>query len=99
MRTDSDEDAGGGPGPAEPKAEAASEPAIFSRRAQVMIAELHHSLGQEMKALATHHTRFQGALLACNVETQTAMLQTYRDQLHSVLSVVSRLCITVDKRI
>lgn len=77
-----------------------SEPAaatIISKRALSRLADLQHQLSQEMQALSAQHSRFLGALLACDVTTQRAMMMEYRDQLHALHSVLSKLCVIIDR--
>lgn len=68
-----------------------------SKRAIVRITDLHHKLTQETQSLSTQHSRFVGAMMACDSGTQRTMMLEYRDQLHAVHSVLSRLCVVIDR--
>ncbi len=70
---------------------------IISKRALNRLADLQHQLAQETQALSSQYTRFMGALMACDASTQRAMMLEYRDQLHAVHSVLSRLCVVIDR--
>jgi hypothetical protein len=78
-----------------------SEPAegaiIVSKRALNRLADLQYKLGQEMQVLSAQHSRLMGALMACDANTQRSMMTEYRDQLHAVHSVLSRLCVAIDR--
>jgi hypothetical protein len=50
-----------------------------------------------MQVLSSQHSRLMGALMACDANTQRAMMLEYRDQLHSVHSVLSKLCVVIDR--
>lgn len=70
---------------------------IVSKRALNRLADLQHKLTQEMQALSAQHSRLMGALMACDANTQRSMMLEYRDQLHAVHSVISRLCVVIDR--
>ena len=70
---------------------------IVSKRALNRLADLQHKLGQEMQVLSAQHSRLMGALMACDANTQRSMMTEYRDQLHAVHSVLSRLCVAIDR--
>ncbi len=78
-----------------------SEPAeggiIISKRALNRLADLQHKLSQEMQVLSAQHSRLMGALMACDATTQRITMLEYRDQLHAVHSVLSRLCMVIDR--
>lgn len=71
--------------------------AIVSKRALNRLADLQYKLLQEMQTLSAQHSRLMGALMACDANTQRATMLEYRDQLHAVHSVLSRLCMVIDR--
>ena len=79
-------------------ADSADGTAIVSKRTLNRLADLQHKLGQEMQALSAQHSRLMGALLACDANTQRSMMLEYRDQLHAVHSVISKLCVVIDRQ-
>jgi hypothetical protein len=70
---------------------------IFSKRAVVRFADLHYQFNQEVQRLGSRHSHFMGALMACDQDTQRAMMLAYRDQLHAIHVVLSHLCVVIDK--
>ena len=70
---------------------------VVSKRALNRLADLQHKLGQEMQTLSAQHSRLMGALMACDANTQRAVMLEYRDQLHAVHSILSRLCVVIDR--
>ncbi|MGD9841859.1 MAG: hypothetical protein AB7F79_02870 [Steroidobacteraceae bacterium] len=68
-----------------------------SKRALNRLADMHHKLFQEVKILSGQHSRLMGALMACDASTQRTMIIEYRDQLHAVHSVLSRLCVAIER--
>jgi len=79
-------------------AEAAENPSIISKRAQKKLVDLHQKMTREFQHLAGQHSRLMGALMACDANTQRVMLIEYRDQLHAVHTVLSRLCVVIDRQ-
>ncbi|MGC3981042.1 MAG: hypothetical protein QM808_07285 [Steroidobacteraceae bacterium] len=77
--------------------ESAAGNIVVSKRALNRLADLHHKLSQEMQVLMTQHSRLMGALMACDATTQRTMMLEYRDQLHAVHSVLTRLCVVIDR--
>ncbi|HVY23374.1 MAG TPA: hypothetical protein VG962_08500 [Steroidobacteraceae bacterium] len=70
---------------------------IVSKRALQRLAELQHVLSAEMRILSERHSRFLGALMACDAATQQAMMLEYRDQLHSVHAVIAKLRMVLER--
>lgn len=70
---------------------------VVSKRALNRLADLQHRLAQEMQVLSSQHSRLMGALMACDANTQRSMMLEYRDQLHSVHLVLSKLCVVIDR--
>jgi hypothetical protein len=50
-----------------------------------------------MQTLSAQHSRLMGALMACDANTQRSVMTEYRNQLHEVHSVLSRLCVLIDR--
>lgn len=70
---------------------------VVSKRAVTRLAELQHQLSQQMQMMSAHHSRFLGALMACDAVTQRTMMMEYRDQLHEVHSILSKICLILDR--
>jgi hypothetical protein len=70
---------------------------VVSKRALNRLADLQHKLTQEMQLLSSQHSRLMGALMACDPHTQRTMMLEYRDQLHAVHSVLTKLCVVIDR--
>lgn len=70
---------------------------LVSKRALQRLAEAQRSLTSEMRLLSEMHTRFLGALMACDSTTQQNTLMEYREQLYSVHSVLAKLRIMLEK--
>ena len=70
---------------------------IVSKRALQRLAEMQHTLTTEMRILADQHSRFLGALMACDAATQQTMMLEYRDQLYSVHTVLAKLRLMLDR--
>jgi hypothetical protein len=77
--------------------ESAESTLIVSKRALNRLADLQHKLTQEMHVLSAQHSRLMGALMACDANTQKSMMLEYRDQLHAVHSILSKLCVVIDR--
>ena len=69
----------------------------ISKRSINKLAELQHQLGHELSLLTAQHSRLMGALMACDAATQRGMMLEYRDQLHVVHSILSKLCMILDR--
>ncbi len=80
-----------------PEAAATGNAIVVSKRGLNRLADLQHKLSQEMQVLASQHSRLMGALMACDANTQRTMMLEYRDQLHSVHQVLSKLCVVIDR--
>ncbi|MES1196578.1 MAG: hypothetical protein ABUL58_06505 [Steroidobacter sp.] len=76
---------------------AESGAAIISKRALHRLAEMQHALAAEMRILSERHSRFLGALMACDIATQQAMMMEYRDQLHSVHAIIAKLRMVLER--
>lgn len=70
---------------------------VVSKRALQRLAEAQRSLVSEMRTLSDQHSRFIGALMACDAITQQAALVEYRDQLYSVHSVLAKLRVMLER--
>jgi hypothetical protein len=70
---------------------------IISKRALQRLTEMQHSLSVEIRTLSERHSRFVGALMACDIATQQAMLLEYRDQLHSVHTIIAKLRMVLER--
>jgi len=80
----------------EPK-ENSSSGSIVSKRAAQRLVEMQHALTAEMRTLSERHSRFLGALMACDAATQQAMMLEYRDQLHSVHAIIAKLRLLLER--
>jgi hypothetical protein len=69
----------------------------ISKRSLDRIIDLQQQLGREARALAAHHSRFVGATLACDAETQRTLLLEYRDQLHHLHKIIAGLSVIIDR--
>lgn len=70
---------------------------VISKRALQRLAEAQRTLTVEMRSLTEQHSRFIGALMACDAATQQASLVEYRDQLYSVHAALARLRIMLER--
>jgi len=70
---------------------------ILSKRALQRLAEMQHTLTAEMRALTDQHSRFLGALMACDIATQQAMMMEYREQLHTIHTIIARLRMLLER--
>lgn len=70
---------------------------IVSKRGLKRLAEMQHRLITEVRALSEQHSRFLGALIACDTATQQTMMLEYRDQLYSVHAVLAKLRLLLDR--
>lgn len=77
--------------------EPAGASVIVSKRALKRLAEMQHHLITEVRSLSEQHSRFLGALMACDTATQQAMMLEYRDQLYSVHAVLAKLRLLLDR--
>jgi uncharacterized protein YbgA (DUF1722 family) len=71
--------------------------ARISKRSLDRIVDLHQQMSREMRALSAHHSRLLGALMACDAQTQRAMLIEYRDRLHVVHKAIAALSLIIDR--
>jgi len=79
-----------------PKPDSAN-PTVISKRALQRLAEMQHTLASEVRVLAERHSRFLGALMACDIATQQSMMMEYRDQLHSVHAIIAKLRMILER--
>jgi hypothetical protein len=70
---------------------------LLSKRALQRLAEMQHALTFEMRGLSEQHSRFIGALMACDTATQQAMMLEYRDQLHAVHAIIAKLRMLLER--
>lgn len=70
---------------------------VISKRALQRLAEAQRTLTVEMRALTEQHSRFIGALMACDAATQQTSLLEYRDQLYGVHAALARLRIMLER--
>lgn len=70
---------------------------IVSKRALQRLAEMQHKLTAEVRSLSEQHSRFLGALMACDAATQQTMMLEYREQLYSVHAVLAKLRLLLDR--
>ncbi|HEX2584903.1 MAG TPA: hypothetical protein VHL14_07215 [Steroidobacteraceae bacterium] len=70
---------------------------LLSKRALQRLAEMQHTLTAEMRALTEQHSRFIGALMACDLATQQAMMMEYREQLHTVHTIIAKLRMLLER--
>jgi len=70
---------------------------IISKRALQRLAEMQHALTAEMRLLSERHSRFLGAMMACDIATQQAMMMEYREQLHSVHAIIAKLRMILER--
>lgn len=84
--------------PPEPvKTEAPVTAPVVSKRALQRLVDLQHVLSAEMRTLTEQHSRFLGALMACDVATQQVMMMEYRDQLHNVHAAIAKLRMLLER--
>lgn len=77
--------------------ESAGGTSVLSKRALQRLAEMQHSLTSEMRGLSEQHSRFIGALMACDMTTQQAMMLEYRDRLHAVHTIIAKLRMLLER--
>jgi hypothetical protein len=64
---------------------------LLSGRAQDRLFQLQRALTVELRKLSTHQSLLYGALQACDIGTQSSLLQEYLERVDAVLSTVVRL--------
>lgn len=70
---------------------------VISKRALQRLAEAQRTLTVEMRALTEQHSRFIGALMACDAVTQQSSLVEYRDRLYGVHAALAKLRIMLER--
>jgi len=70
---------------------------VLSKRAVQRLAEMQHSLSAEMRSLSEQHSRFIGALMACDIATQQTMMMEYREQLHTIHTIIAKLRMLLER--
>ena len=81
----------------QPPSDSLKSTPIVSKRALQRLAEMQHKLAVEVRTLGEQHSRFLGALMACDTATQQTMMLEYRHQLYSVHAVLAKLRLLLDR--
>lgn len=71
--------------------------ALLSRSAQERLIELQRSLLANVRAVETSQSRLMGALDACDLATQHAMGDEYRELLQSTRQLLERMLAFLDR--
>ena len=71
--------------------------ALLSRSAQERLIELQRTLLSSVRALEASQSRLLGALDACDLATQHAMGDEYREQLKSVRQLLERMLAFIER--
>jgi len=76
----------------------AENQSILSKRAQKILDDLCFKLTDEVELLSAQYSLLVGSMMACDLNTQYAMMIDYRAQLYAVHKALSQLCAEMDKR-
>lgn len=76
----------------------AENQSILSKRAQKILDDLCFKLTDEVELLSAQYSLLVGSMMACDLNTQYAMMIDYRAQLHAVHTVLGQLCVAIDKQ-
>jgi hypothetical protein len=64
---------------------------LLSGRAQDRLLQLQRALNAELRSLNSQQSLLLGALQACDLGTQSSLLQEYLQRVEAVLDIVARL--------
>jgi hypothetical protein len=72
---------------------------LLSGRAQDRLSQLQRALTVELRALNSQQSLLLGALQACDLGTQSALLQEYLQRVEAVSDAVGRLRVFVGRHV